>query len=122
MELKEYATEADVEFVRKSVRAIGRCAIKLEVAAERYVCLLGGQRKGLSCELCQPGFKSLFFFRCIQVLLGLIESQITYVVHEAIIVIKDIFRRYPGKYESIISTLCENLVDDAIDEPEVCLV
>lgn len=28
-ELKEYATEVDVDFVRKSVRAIGRCAIKV---------------------------------------------------------------------------------------------
>ena len=31
-------------------------------------------------------------------------------------VIKDIFRKYPNKYESIISTLCENL--DSLDEPE----
>ncbi|KAH3883527.1 hypothetical protein DPMN_007486 [Dreissena polymorpha] len=62
-ELKEYATEVDVDFVRKSVRAIGRCAIK-----------------------------------------------------EAIVVIKDIFRKYPNKYESIIATLCENL--DTLDEPE----
>lgn len=30
-ELKEYATEVDVDFVRKAVRAIGRCAIKVEV-------------------------------------------------------------------------------------------
>ena len=29
---------------------------------------------------------------------------------------QDIFRRYPNKYESIISTLCENL--DSLDEPE----
>ncbi|CAN0430644.1 unnamed protein product, partial [Discosporangium mesarthrocarpum] len=29
LELKEYAQEVDVEFVRKSVRAIGRCAIKV---------------------------------------------------------------------------------------------
>jgi AP-1 complex subunit beta-1 len=35
MELKEYATEVHVEFGRRSVRAIGRCAIKLERAAER---------------------------------------------------------------------------------------
>lgn len=28
-ELKEYATEVDVDFVRKAVRAIGRCAIKV---------------------------------------------------------------------------------------------
>lgn len=32
-ELKEYATEVDVDFVRKAVRAIGRCAIKVEVWA-----------------------------------------------------------------------------------------
>ena len=29
-ELKEYATEVDVDFVRKAVRAIGRCAIKVK--------------------------------------------------------------------------------------------
>ncbi len=29
---------------------------------------------------------------------------------------QDIFRKYPNKYESIISTLCENL--DTLDEPE----
>lgn len=87
-EFKEYATMVDVEFVRKSVRAIGRCAIKLEAAAER----------------------------CIQVLLELIQTKVNYVVQEAVIVIKDIFRKYPNKYESIIATLCENL--ETLDEPE----
>jgi hypothetical protein len=29
-------------------------------------------------------------------------------------VIKDIFRKYPNRYESIIATLCENL--DTLDE------
>lgn len=88
LELKEYATEVDVDFVRKSVNAIGRCAIKLARAAER----------------------------CIGVLLELIQTKVNYVVQESIIVIKDIFRRYPNKYESIIATLCENL--DTLDEPE----
>jgi len=88
LELKEYATEVDVDFVRKAVSAIGRCAIKLERAAER----------------------------CIGVLLELIQTKVNYVVQESIIVIKDIFRRYPNKYESIIATLCENL--DTLDEPE----
>lgn len=37
-------------------------------------------------------------------------------VQEAVIVIKDVFRRYPGKYEGIIPILCENL--DSLDEPE----
>ena len=34
-ELKEYAHEVDVDFVRKSVRAIGRCAIKVGASADR---------------------------------------------------------------------------------------
>lgn len=87
-ELKEYATEVDVDFVRKAVRAIGRCAIKVEPSAER----------------------------CVSTLLDLIQTKVNYVVQEAIVVIKDIFRKYPNKYEGIISTLCENL--DTLDEPE----
>jgi AP-1 complex subunit beta-1 len=69
LELKEYATEVDVDFVRRSVRAIGRCAIKLDSAAER----------------------------CITVLLDLIQTKVNYVVQEAIVVIKDIFRKYPNR-------------------------
>ena len=67
--------------MKKSINTIGKLAIKLERAADR----------------------------CVQVLLQLIKTQIEYVVQETIIVIKDIFRRYPNKYESIIRDLCENL-------------
>ena len=74
--------------MRKAVRSIGRLAIKVEPAADS----------------------------CIKTLLGLIDTKVSYVVPEAIIVIKDIFRRYPGQYEGIIPTLCEHL--DALDEPE----
>ena len=56
LELKEYATEVDVEFVRKSVRAIGKCAISIEGAAER----------------------------CISVLLDLIKTNVNYIVQEAV--------------------------------------
>lgn len=87
-ELREYASEVDVDFVRKAVRAIGRCAIKVEQAAER----------------------------CVSTLLELIQTRVNYVVQEAIVVLKDIFRKYPNRYESIIATLCENL--DTLDEPE----
>lgn len=59
-ELKEYATEVDVDFVRKAVRAIGRCAIKVEQSAER----------------------------CVSTLLDLIQTKVNYVVQEAIVVIK----------------------------------
>ena len=46
----------------------------------------------------------------------MIQTKVNYVVQEAVIVIKDIFRKYPNKYEGIIATLCENL--DSLDEPE----
>ena len=37
-------------------------------------------------------------------------------MQEATVVIRNIFRKYPNRYESIISTLCENL--DSLDESE----
>ena len=58
--IDRYATEVDVDFVRKSVRAIGRCAIKVEPAAEK----------------------------CVSTLLDLIQTKVNYVVQEAIVVIK----------------------------------
>ena len=54
--------------------------------------------------------------QCIESLLALIETKVTYVVQEAVVVIKDIFRRYPNKYEGVIPILCENI--DALDEPD----
>jgi len=88
LELKEYSSGVDVDFVRKSVRSIGRVAVKLERACER----------------------------AITVLLELIETKVNYVVQEATVVIKDIFRKYPSRYEQVLSALCDSL--DALDEPE----
>ncbi|TDL27028.1 Adaptor protein complex beta subunit [Rickenella mellea] len=87
-ELKEYASEVDVDFVRKSIKAIGQTAIKIDSAAER----------------------------CVNVLLELIATRVSYVVQEAVVVMKDIFRKYPSTYEGVIPTLCANL--DELDEPE----
>jgi len=87
-ELREYATEIDVHFVRKAVRAIGKLAIKIEPAARQ----------------------------CINLLLELVATKVTYIVQEATVVIRNIFRKYPNQYESIIGTLCEHL--DSLDEAE----
>merc|ERR1711937_1065216 len=93
MELANYASEIDTNFVKQAVRSIGRVAIKIGKAAER----------------------------CIKTLLNLIDSKDSemtseYVLQEAIIVIKDIFRKYPNRYESIISVLCDKM--DQLTEPE----
>ncbi|KAJ6031094.1 hypothetical protein N7540_001826 [Penicillium herquei] len=85
-ELKEYAMEVDMDFVRRAVKAIGQVAIKIESASEK----------------------------CVNTLLDLINLKVNYVVQEAIVVIRDIFRKYPG-YEGIIPTLCQCI--DELDEP-----
>jgi vesicle coat complex subunit len=87
-ELKEYANEVDVEFVRRSVRAIGRCAIKIPAAADL----------------------------CVETLLDLIKTGVAYIIQESIVITRDIFRKYPNRYEGIIQTLCDHL--ESIDEPE----
>ncbi|KDQ23786.1 hypothetical protein PLEOSDRAFT_1047891 [Pleurotus ostreatus PC15] len=84
-ELKEYSSEVDVDFVRKSIKAIGQTAVKIDAAAER----------------------------CVNVLLELIATRVSYVVQEAVV---DIFRKYPSTYEGVIPILCSNL--DELDEPE----
>ena len=65
VELKEYATEVDVDFVHKAVRAIRRCAIEVEQSAE--------------C--------------CVRILLDLIQTKVNYVAQEAIVIIRDIFQK-----------------------------
>ncbi|CAG8569790.1 70_t:CDS:10, partial [Dentiscutata erythropus] len=55
-ELKEYASEVDVDFVRKSVRAIGQCAIKISESSERCVNVFSGSNcryQGIIPTLCQ---------------------------------------------------------------------
>jgi AP-2 complex subunit beta-1 len=54
--------------------------------------------------------------KCVSALLELVSTKVSYVVQEATVVSRDILRKYPGQYESIIATLCENL--DSLDEPE----
>lgn len=74
--------------MRKAVRSIGRLAIKISSAADP----------------------------CIKVLLELIDSKVSYVLQEAVVVVKDVLRRYPDTYDHIIPILCEHI--DALDEPE----
>ena len=87
-ELREYASDVDVQFVRRSVRLIGQCAIKLEKAAQR----------------------------CVETLVELVKTQVSFVIQEAIIGLKDIFRRYPNTFEGAMTIINENL--RTLDDPE----
>ena len=63
------------------------CAIKLETAADR----------------------------CVNVLLYLLQSKISYIVQEVVLVFADLFRLYPGKYTSVLVPVCSAM--ELIDEP-----
>uniref|UniRef100_A0A6B2KXR6 Beta-adaptin appendage C-terminal subdomain domain-containing protein n=1 Tax=Arcella intermedia TaxID=1963864 RepID=A0A6B2KXR6_9EUKA len=91
VELKEYCNRSDVDFVRKSVRAIGRAAVKLPKSSEK----------------------------CVQVLLELIKTtKHRYVIQESVVVIKDVLRRYGHEYDHVIETLLDEGLVEQLDEPE----
>mmetsp|Transcript_23909 Transcript_23909/g.23665 ORF Transcript_23909/g.23665 Transcript_23909/m.23665 type:complete len:873 (-) Transcript_23909:35-2653(-) len=87
-EFCDYATEIDVDFVRKAIQAIGRCAIKLERSVDK----------------------------CVQALLDLIKLKVSYAVQEIIIVVRDIFRKYPNRFEMIIRDIFQSI--DSLDNPD----
>mmetsp|Transcript_18642 Transcript_18642/g.33698 ORF Transcript_18642/g.33698 Transcript_18642/m.33698 type:complete len:873 (+) Transcript_18642:16-2634(+) len=87
-ELKEYATEVDVEFVRKSVRTIGRIALKLDKAADR----------------------------CVSALQDLIQLKLGMILQEVVVVVKDVFRRYPNRFEMLIKDIFNNF--EELDDGE----
>lgn len=86
-ELEEYGTEVDVQMSRKAIRAIGNLAVKLDSAA-------------------QP---------CINVLLSLMSNGIDYVVQEAVMVFKNILRRY-DQYDYVVDEILKHV--DQVEEPE----
>jgi vesicle coat complex subunit len=87
-ELKDYATEVDVQFVKKAVNLVGKCAIKLEKSA----------------------------LRCVETLVDLVKSQVPFVIQESVIALRDIFRRYPNTFESAMGIVNENL--KSLTDPE----
>ena len=102
LELREYITEElDLTFVRNSIKQIGKLALKVDESAESCISVL--------LELMNQKVESWLDGRDIK--------TTNIVLQESVVVIKNIFRRYPNRYESIIGDLCENL--DALDEPEV---
>jgi vesicle coat complex subunit len=80
-ELQDYVAAVDVAFVRKAIRSIGQIALKIEAAARR----------------------------CVDILASVFAGKADYAIEEAIIVLTDILRRYPGTFESILQTACQTL-------------
>lgn len=81
-ELREYSMEVDMDFVRRSIKAIGQVAIKIDDSASK----------------------------CVNVLLDLLENKSNYVIQEVVIVMKDILRKYRN-FEAAIPAILQYLDD-----------
>ena len=86
-ELGEYCNAVDVAFVKKAIHCIGQIALKFEATAPA----------------------------CVDVLVRLLQSKAEYAVEESVIVICDILRRFPRRYDKVIEQVCKVL--DVMKEP-----
>jgi AP-1 complex subunit beta-1 len=80
-ELREYANDIELELIRKSIRAIGTIILRVDKSAKRAV----------------------------EILQEIVTTGQPLCLQEAVIVAKDIFRKFPNKYEALIKDLCAKL-------------
>ncbi|KAJ1677093.1 beta-adaptin, partial [Spiromyces aspiralis] len=93
-ELREYAKEVDVDFVRRSIQAIGQVGIRFESVAQQ----------------------------CSRELLDIIKTKVEYAVEEAMSVFRDLYRRYPGQFSDALKPICECFEIVASPEAKSALV
>jgi len=82
-ELKEYANDIEIELIRKSIRAIGSIIIRVDKSAKRAV----------------------------EILQDLVATGQPLSLQEAIVVARDIFRKFPNRYEALIKDLMARLAE-----------
>lgn len=87
-ELEEYATEIDIAMARKAIRAFGNLAIKIESVSDQ----------------------------CIDIICDLVSNGISYIVREATIVMKNVIRKYPRRYDYVVKEILKH--HKCIDEPD----
>eukprot|EP01006_Ploeotia_vitrea_P015670 TRINITY_DN4566_c0_g1_i1.p1 TRINITY_DN4566_c0_g1~~TRINITY_DN4566_c0_g1_i1.p1 ORF type:complete len:800 (-),score=468.60 TRINITY_DN4566_c0_g1_i1:107-2506(-) len=93
-ELGEYVTDVDSEIARKSIRCIADIAIKIDVAADA----------------------------ALQLLLELLDFNMDYVSDETCIVMKDLLRKFPERYEEVIPPLQKCLKNIEEEEGKVAVI
>lgn len=95
-ELEEYATEIDANMSRKAIRAFGNLAIKIEATAQQSV----------------------------DTLIDLLADGVPHIVQESIVVLKNVFRRYPGRFDYAIGPVVKNyeLATESDAKASVCWV
>lgn len=82
-ELLEYAVEVDVAFSQQAISSISQIALRLPSRAEK----------------------------CVSMLMSLLGRKLSHITEQIAIVTMDICRRYPKQHMSLVSALCDSVVD-----------
>ena len=82
-ELKEYANDLELELIRKSIKAIGSIILKVDKSAKKAV----------------------------EILQEIVTQGQPISLQEAVIVARDIFRKFPNKFETLIKDLTNRLLE-----------
>ena len=80
-ELQDYSNDMDLDLVEAAVKAIGQIILKVNRSVGRAV----------------------------QIVQEIVQNGQPIALQEAVIIAKDIFRRFPAKYEKLLLPLCEKL-------------
>lgn len=80
-ELQDYSNDMDLDLVTAAVKAIGQIILKVNRAVSRAV----------------------------QIVQEIVQNGQPIALQEAVVIAKDIFRRFPAKYEKLLAPLCEKL-------------
>lgn len=87
-EFEEYLGNVDIVFVQKTIHCLGKIALKIQASSRRIVDILMNQ---------------------------LSQHETSYVIEAAILVFADLFRIFPGEFESVISQILSHI--DLIKDP-----
>lgn len=91
-ELGEYANEVDVTFVSRAINAIGQVAL--------------GAAESTTTD------------RGVDALISLLTRPLPHVVQPAVLALRDVFRRHPGRYGRHVAAIAADSVADVLDDAD----
>lgn len=92
-ELQDYSNDLDLDLVSASVKAIGQIVLKVNKAVSKAV----------------------------QIVTDIVQNGQPIAIQQAVVIAKDIFRRFPSKYEKLITCLCDKLHDYSETESKAAI-
>jgi vesicle coat complex subunit len=92
-ELQDYSNDIDLDLVSASVKAIGQIVLKVTKAVSKAV----------------------------QIVTDIVQNGQPIAVQQAVVIAKDIFRRFPTKHEKLLTCLCDKIDEYTENESKAAI-